>query len=55
MAELPPSINTTPPQGGITACPNEKGGPMKERIQKHDLVCLALLLVLLAVMALGAP
>ena len=28
---------------------------MKERIQKHDLVCLALLLVLLAVMALGAP
>ena len=28
---------------------------MKERIQKHDLVCLALLLVLVAVMALGAP
>ena len=28
---------------------------MKERIQKHDLVCLALLLVLLAVMAVGAP
>ncbi len=28
---------------------------MKERIQKHDLVCLALLPVLVAVMALGAP
>ena len=28
---------------------------MEQRIRKHDLVCLALLLVLLAVMALGAP
>lgn len=28
---------------------------MKQRVQKHDLVCLALLLVLLAVMAVGAP
>lgn len=28
---------------------------MKQRIRKHDLVCLALLPVLLAVMALGAP
>ena len=28
---------------------------MKQRVRKHDLVCLALLLVLLAVMAVGAP
>ena len=28
---------------------------MKQRIRKHDLVCLALLPVLVAVMALGAP